>query len=63
MFCKHLFLYNRDGLEDPLDDLGMVQQQLDQVSKNNCIHNQVKTINLLFLFQNLFKLCSLFYRV
>ena len=22
----------RDGLEDPLDDLGMVQQQLDQIS-------------------------------
>jgi hypothetical protein len=24
------FLY-RDGLEDPLDDVGMVNQQLDQV--------------------------------
>lgn len=25
-------IYCRDGLEDPLDDLGMVQQQLEQLS-------------------------------
>lgn len=31
-------LYFREGLEDPLDDLGMVQQQLDQVCiKDNSI--------------------------
>lgn len=26
-----MFIYFREGLEDPLEDLGMVQQQLDQV--------------------------------
>lgn len=31
-FLFMLFLYFRDGLEDPLDDLGMVQQQLEQLS-------------------------------
>lgn len=27
-----LFYFNREGLEDPLDDLGMVRQQLEQLS-------------------------------
>lgn len=33
IFCKFYHMLNfRESLEDPLDDLGMVQQQLDQVS-------------------------------
>ncbi|EHH64027.1 hypothetical protein EGM_17134, partial [Macaca fascicularis] len=28
----HIILRNRDGLEDPLEDTGLVQQQLDQLS-------------------------------
>uniref|UniRef100_A0A8C7XH10 Exportin 7 n=1 Tax=Oryzias sinensis TaxID=183150 RepID=A0A8C7XH10_9TELE len=29
---KEIFFFLRDGLEDPLDDAGLVQQQLDQLS-------------------------------
>eukprot|EP00061_Rhincodon_typus_P019003 g48425.t1 len=29
---KQMFVISRDGLEDPLDDTGLVQQQLDQLS-------------------------------
>lgn len=30
--CVHVCRLHRDGLEDPLDDAGLVQQQLDQLS-------------------------------
>lgn len=30
--CLILITFDRDGLEDPLDDLGMILQQLEQVS-------------------------------
>lgn len=35
MLSKYWHFNFSDGLEDPLDDLGMVQQQLDQVNLYN----------------------------
>lgn len=32
LFIEFFVLFDRDGLEDPLDDLGLVQQQLEQLS-------------------------------